>query len=569
MQPILSAASACMCAALAVSQSTVVIPAPAAAAAGNSSNAFPWGSPAAGFPGLRLMAVYGTYNFTSQVISYPIVISELKWRPNIGAAAYSGGTFATATIQMSTSPTGWSAVTTNYATNHGADLTTVYSGAVVHTPTLGTGAWNLQSWCVDVQLQTPFFYDPAAGDLVIDVDYPNGSFTGGTVGQMDVVGTGANAARVYASSMYPAANGITLDHGPVVELTFLPAPGYASQERFGAGCNHVAGSSFYELFAPGTFDLSNSSVSLLHLGSGYLVSGGLATMRPTTSATALQLAGNAVTPRALASGSIPYGRSGQATDLVICSDGYVAVGIAGNGSGNIPTVSTLLAAPYTGWWCWHDYDPSIAGSGQVMWEETAAAVFVTWDGVYSAGAAGPGNRFQMQFEKGTGNVHYVFGAVGPQGGTHLVGYSEGGPSADPGSMDISAALPTTFQVAFELLPLAIVADARPVLGTSFHLLTAEIPANATLGAALLGLTEHNPGLPLAGIGMPGCSQFTSADAVVVFVPAGPTASIPLFLAGNPAFAGVRIKAQSAVYSAGANAANALSSNGLRLGLEVH
>ncbi|MFO1078538.1 MAG: hypothetical protein U1E73_12515 [Planctomycetota bacterium] len=552
----------------ALAQSTVIIPAPAAAAAGDSSNAFPWGTSALGWAGLRLMAVYGAVNFTSQNINFPVIITGLKWRPDDGAPVLTGGTFATSTILMSTSSTGWGGVTTNYATNHGPDLTTVYQGAVTHTPTPGAASWTQQSWCVDVQLATPFLYDPAAGDLVIDVDYPASSFSGGAVGQMDVQSANSNSSRVYASTLYPATNGTQLNHGPVVEVTYQPTNGYASNLRFGTGCKAVVGTSFYEAFVPYTFDLANSSMSLLNTGSGYIAVGGIASLYPTTGATSLAFAANGQITRTLTSGAIMYGIAGQTTALTICANGFVAVGTVGNGTGSTPVAATMLNAPYTGWWSWHGYDPSAPGSGQVKWEETSSAVYVTWDGVYSSGTTGPGSTFQLQLEKGSGNAHYVWGAMATTGSGHVVGFSEGGPSADPGSMDISAALPSTFQTAFEVLPLMFDASARPVLGSSFDLLPTRVPPRSMLGAVLFGLTEYHAGLSLAGIGMPGCYQYVSPDAQLVFVPAGTTAVVPMTLPISPVFAGVQIDAQAAVHSPGANLLNAVTSNGLRMTLDV-
>ncbi|MCR9248746.1 MAG: PKD domain-containing protein, partial [bacterium] len=217
---------------LAVAQLTVVVPDGTANAPGNSSNAFPWGTNAAAWPGLRLMATYGSVNFTNQSINFPVLISGLKWRPNDTTGAVAGGQFNMATIELSTSPVGQANVTTNYATNHGPDRAVVYdasvNGPVIHTATPGSGAWTPQSWCIDVTFPTPFLYDPGSGDLVVDVDYPTGSFVGGGVGQMDVQSTGSNSSRVFASSLYPAANGITQNHGPVIEVTYVPAMGLYS-----------------------------------------------------------------------------------------------------------------------------------------------------------------------------------------------------------------------------------------------------------------------------------------------------------------------------------------------------
>ncbi|MCA8948718.1 MAG: PKD domain-containing protein [Planctomycetes bacterium] len=211
----------------ALAQFNVVIPDGTANAPGNGSNAFPWGTTASAWPGLRLMAVYDALNFTNQSVNMPILINGLKWRPNDTTGAVGGGQFAQAIVELSTSPTGWAAVTTNYATNHGADRAVVYdasvNGPVIHTATPGSGAWTPQSWCVDITLPVPFLYDPSQGDLVIDVDYPGTSFSGSGVGQMDV--QNSLASRIFASSMYPTANGTTLNHGPVVEVSYSPAAG--------------------------------------------------------------------------------------------------------------------------------------------------------------------------------------------------------------------------------------------------------------------------------------------------------------------------------------------------------
>ncbi|MCA8966266.1 MAG: hypothetical protein KDC48_15400, partial [Planctomycetes bacterium] len=240
MQRFLTAITLSALATTATAQLSVVIPAGCDVAAGNSSNAFPWGTTASTWGGLRLMCVYGATNFTTQNVNSPILITQLKWRPDNNAPTYTGGIFTTATVQLSTSPTGYGGVTTNYATNHGPDLTTVYSGSVTHTATPGSAAWTVTSWCVDITLTTPFLYDPSQGDLVIDVDYPTGSFTGGSVGQMDVQSTGSNSARIFASSMYPAANGTSQNHGVVVDVGYLPPSGYAYSVPYGAGCGTPA-----------------------------------------------------------------------------------------------------------------------------------------------------------------------------------------------------------------------------------------------------------------------------------------------------------------------------------------
>src|SRR5262249_28446556 len=142
---------------------------------------------------------------------------------------------------------------TNFATNHGPDLTTVFTGPVTFQAGAGVGVGVPAPWVVDLTLTTPFVYDPGAGDLDIDVDYPGGAnFVGGSLPQMDVQGSPALASRVHASSLYPAANGTTLNHGPVVEVTYVPAVGAATAVPYGTGC-YSRFATWYEQFSAGTF----------------------------------------------------------------------------------------------------------------------------------------------------------------------------------------------------------------------------------------------------------------------------------------------------------------------------
>ena len=138
-----------------------------------------------------------------------------------------------------------------------------------------------------------------------------------------------------------------------------------------------------------------------------------------------------------------------------------------------PIVNTLLNAPRTAWWCWRDFNPALAGSGQVKFEQSGGVAYVTFDGVWGGGGTGPANAstFQFQFETGSGLVHLVFQATSAIGGPTLVGYSPGGSSFDPGNTDISAVLPATIPLQPpEVLPLRL--TARPRRPLSIRLSTA-------------------------------------------------------------------------------------------------
>jgi len=205
---------------------TIVIPNGMAAAEGSTSNAFPWGR---GGAGILMQAVYDSSHFTSQGITYPILIQGLRWRPNTNVAL-AATTFPTpCSIRLSTSPVDQSAVTTTFANQRGADETLCFQGPV--TFPAQAAVVGPTPFGINVPLTTPFLYDPNNGDLNIETDLPiQTGYVGGTP-QLDVHGTAALASRVYwttgYSGGYPGTvgTGITLNHGVVVQVDYVPASG--------------------------------------------------------------------------------------------------------------------------------------------------------------------------------------------------------------------------------------------------------------------------------------------------------------------------------------------------------
>ncbi len=210
-------------AATAAAQFQVVIPAGMATAEGSTSNAFPWGR---GGTGLLQQCIYDSSHFTAQGITYPILVTGLKWRPNTGVGLVASSYTAGCSVKLSTSPLDQAAVSTTLASNRGLDETTCYSGVV---------SWAAQAaqagptpFGISVPFTTNFLYDPSAGDLNIECDLPIQTFTGAGP-QLDVhaVAGQALASRVYVSTGYPGTGTglITQNHGAVVEVTYTPAAG--------------------------------------------------------------------------------------------------------------------------------------------------------------------------------------------------------------------------------------------------------------------------------------------------------------------------------------------------------
>lgn len=336
----------------------------------------------------------------------------------------------------------------------------------------------------------------------------------------------------------------------------------ATNTVLGAGCN-AAYASFYESFAtPAAFDLANSSITMIPSAGGYFVFAGTAAyVTPSATATTLSLADDQETTVPL-SAAFNY-PGGSTTTLAVCSNGYVSVA-AGNGNAWTPSVSTFLAVPQTGWWNWHDYNPSIVGGGRVKFEQIGAIAYVTWDGVwnYQGTTAADANTFQFQFDTATGMVHLVFGSMSALGNPRLVGYSPGGASLDPGSVDLSAVLPLAFQTkATDQPPLTATASTRPVTGAVWNMDVTNVPATATVGIDILGFAD--PGIDdLTFLGMPHCGIHASLDVLSPWPAFGASHSFAIGIPANPALVNFHLFTTTAVYVPNVNAFGAITANGI-------
>ena len=336
----------------------------------------------------------------------------------------------------------------------------------------------------------------------------------------------------------------------------------ATNTTLGTGC-YRAFASFYQLFPTGTFDLSGTSFTLIPTGSGYVVIGGIANyVPPTAGATALALSDDSQVTVPL---SMPFAHAGgTTTSLVVCSNGFVSVGV-GNGTGFNPQASSFLAASQTGWWTQHDLNPT-GGGGQVKFQEIGSTAYVTWDGVRNFGgtSAADDNTFQLQFDLASGFVSFVYQSMPTTGNGYLVGYSPGGPSLDPGSIDLSTALLGTLEVGADQLPLTVAATTRPVLGTSWNLNVSNLPPSSLVGVDVFGFAD--PGIvDLAAVGLPGCGLRSTLDVLLGWVNTG-AHSYALPIPTIPSLVGLHVFTTSAMLQPGVNAFGAITGNGVDGGI---
>lgn len=359
-------------------------------------------------------------------------------------------------------------------------------------------------------------------------------------------------------------------------IRYSVTPGYATAAPYGLGCN-ARTVSFYESFPAGACDLGSASgtnvVQMIPTGTGYIVNQGAANWFTPTSAP-LAILDDALSASLSLPFSFPY-PGGSTNSIIIESNGNVwlqppthASLICDTSPAALLNRGPVLSAFYD------DLDPSTAGGGSVSFDvdPNSQAVYCTWDSVPIYIAAPPTprptNTFQVAlFSSGMVELRYrQLDSTGSWTST-LVGFSPGTGNRDGGARDISASMP--FITAPDLAPLGLAAIGRPILGNAgFGMSITDIPASSPIGALLLGFTQFNPGIPLAVVGMPGCSQYTSVDGKVITPFLGTPTAVNFGIPNLPVLTGLHAYSQALAFDPAANALGLLVSNGVDLKIDV-
>jgi len=329
----------------------------------------------------------------------------------------------------------------------------------------------------------------------------------------------------------------------------------ASATTIGQGCIREY-ASFYEQMDTASFDLTDTDITATNTGAGYV---------------ALVMAGTGPLP---VGGVDPLGGTvltlpddGQVAagtlGMSVGSNGWLSVG-TGNSNGFTPTAATMLGNPSEAVYTWTDLQPN--NSGIVTYEEDVATgqTRVTFDGVNGWNTPDP-VFIQIDYNVNTGDWAIRYGVVGfanPE--DWLVGYSPAGVSADPGPIDISTASVILTQ-GQDIIPLSLGTVTRPVLGTSWDVEVADIPASTVFGVSIFGLSDPMIA-DLGFLGLPGCQLRSSLDILVgPWTPAGTTHAYSLPIPATPvSLLGFEVFTQAATFGLPAvNPFGAITSNGLK------
>jgi hypothetical protein len=117
------------------------------------------------FDSIRLQEVYSSVYFSNA----PIVITAVRFRPS----ALYGHAFAATNqdfqLNLSTTLTQPGHMSSRFADNLGSNDTVVFRGALPLSSEFAGPVGGPKAFDIEIPLQTPFSYDPAAGNLLLDV----------------------------------------------------------------------------------------------------------------------------------------------------------------------------------------------------------------------------------------------------------------------------------------------------------------------------------------------------------------------------------------------------------------
>jgi len=200
-----------------------IVPNANATTAGNTDNRFPF---------LVTGGIVYEQVFAASQFSGPLTIGEIDFRNGILVNQAFSVTIANIQISLSTVSVGPDGLSTNFASNLGADNTVVYNGSLTISSANGAGPGNTKEFDIAIHLQTPFAYNPAAGNLLLFIDNISGVSSNVGTDYFDAVNTvGDSVSRLIGVEGSPhATSGLADSLGLIAQFgaapTAAPEPGY-------------------------------------------------------------------------------------------------------------------------------------------------------------------------------------------------------------------------------------------------------------------------------------------------------------------------------------------------------
>lgn len=200
----------------------IVVPNSLAAIEGSSNNGFPFNLDAHGQSSMRYQQVFDSAEFAA--LSGPALLTHIAFRPDSDTGDAFSSTLPNVQINFSTTSGSPDTLSSTFAANVGADDTVVFSGALTLSSADAAGPGNTRAFDIVISLTTPFLYNPALGDLLMDVR----NFAAGGTTQFDAQFLlGDTISRVFAGDVN-ATTGGTDTLGLIAQFTFEQVPEPAS-----------------------------------------------------------------------------------------------------------------------------------------------------------------------------------------------------------------------------------------------------------------------------------------------------------------------------------------------------
>jgi hypothetical protein len=199
-----------------------VVPNADASTPGNTDNRFPFLVSG----GMRYQEV-----FSSSQFSGPMSIGEIDFRNGVFVDTAFSTTIADIQISLSTISVGPDGLSSTFASNVGADNTVVYNGSLTLSSTNAAGPGGTHAFDIIINLQTPFAYNPGAGNLLLDIKNISGANSNIGTDFFDAVNSsGDPVSRVFGAEGSPNATSGTADSlGLIAQFdpasTSVPEPG--------------------------------------------------------------------------------------------------------------------------------------------------------------------------------------------------------------------------------------------------------------------------------------------------------------------------------------------------------
>jgi hypothetical protein len=131
------------------------------------------GTPSGNTGGVRVMRIFDASQFGA--LSGPSLLTQIATRPDTIPGGPSGPRSPTLRIYASTTKRSVANMSTTFAENLGTNTTLVFDGTLLLTTANLPGPGNTRQFDIVERFTTPFLYDPAAGNLVLDLQISSGS----------------------------------------------------------------------------------------------------------------------------------------------------------------------------------------------------------------------------------------------------------------------------------------------------------------------------------------------------------------------------------------------------------